>query len=57
MDEASVNTTPSIRQLLFLAMSNDFNKRPKDGHELVMYFNHAIYKRQHREKIFIIIFR
>lgn len=39
----SINTTPSIRQLLLSAMSNDFNARPIDGHELVRRYNDATY--------------
>lgn len=38
-----INTTPLIRELILEAISNDFHKRPQDGHELVEKFNNATY--------------
>lgn len=43
ISEDSMNTTPPIRQLLLSAMSNDFNKRPLNGHELAELYNRATY--------------
>ena len=43
ISEESINTTPPIRQLLLSAMSNDFNNRPINGHELVERYNNATY--------------
>lgn len=43
LSEESINTTQPIKQLLLLAMSNDFNKRPRNGHELVECYERATY--------------
>lgn len=41
-----INTTPAIRKLILEAISNDVNKRPRDGCELVERFNNATYYSQ-----------
>ena len=43
VSEESIDTIPTLRQLLLTALSNDSSKRPADGHELVECYNNATY--------------
>lgn len=38
-----MNTTPEIKSLLLQALSNNYLRRPADGHELVQRYNEATY--------------
>ncbi|MCM1161344.1 MAG: protein kinase [Roseburia sp.] len=42
-DADDMNTTPQIKKLLIKALSNDFKKRPVNGHELLQCYNNATY--------------
>ena len=43
ISEESIDTIPTLRQLLLTALSNDSSKRPANGHELVERYNNATY--------------